>query len=110
MALQKKVHRRSGKETREAVPIPLEPCSLRFDDALHVIPEMLDMIGWAELATDLGFGMAGTKGRTAGEGQLVPARLAKRPRAIDTSQGEPKFSLLAQEAGEARKWGCASTG
>ena len=65
---------------------------------------MLDMIGWAELATDLGFGMAGTRGRTAGEGQLV------RPRAIDTSQGEPKFSLLAQEAGEARKWGCASTG
>ncbi|OLP85274.1 hypothetical protein AK812_SmicGene33760 [Symbiodinium microadriaticum] len=53
----------------------------RFDDALHVIPEMLDMIGWAELATDLGFGMAGTR-------------------------GEPKFSLLAQEAGEARKWGC----
>ena len=47
--------------------------------------------------TDLGFGMAGSpilsersplKSRTMGESQLVPVSLAKRPRAIDSSQGE----------------------
>ena len=83
-------------------------------EVFFTLVRSMSAIGRAELATDLGFGMAGSpvlsgrsplKARTTGESQLVPVPLEKRPRAIDTSQGEPKFLLKAQEAGEARKWG-----
>ena len=68
----------------------------------------------ADLAVDLGFGLAEVsvatgrsplKSKRDSNEPLLPLPLAKRPRAIEPRSDEAQDSLKAREIGEARKWG-----
>ena len=70
--------------------------------------------GTADLAVDLGFGLAEVsvatgrsplKSRRDSNEPPLPLPLAKRPRAIEPRSDEAQDSLKAREIGEARKWG-----
>ena len=59
--------------------------------------------GAADLAVDLGFGLAEIS--VAVNEPPLPLPLAKRPKAIEPRAEEARASLKARELGEARKWG-----
>ena len=70
--------------------------------------------GTADLAVDLGFGLAEVsvatgrsplKSKRDSNEPPLPLPLAKRPRAIEPRSDEAQASLKAREIGEARKWG-----
>ena len=70
--------------------------------------------GTADLAVDLGFGLAEVsvatgrsplKSKRDSDEPPLPLPLAKRPRAIESRSDETQASLKAREIGEARKWG-----
>ena len=70
--------------------------------------------GTADLAVDLGFGLAEVsvatgrsplKSKRDSNEPPLPLPLAKRPRAIEPRSDEAQDSLKAREIGEARKWG-----
>ncbi|CAE7380710.1 MSBP2, partial [Symbiodinium sp. CCMP2456] len=70
--------------------------------------------GWADLATDLGFGLAETtvatvrsplRSKRGSDEPPMPLPLAKRPRTIEPRAEDAQVSLKARELGEARKWG-----
>ena len=70
--------------------------------------------GTADLAVDLGFGLAEIsvavgrsplKSRRNSNEPPLPLPLAKRPKAIEPRAEEAQASLKARELGEARKWG-----
>ena len=70
--------------------------------------------GTADLAVDLGFGLAEIsvavgrsplKSRRDSNEPPLPLPLAKRPKAIEPRADEAQASLKARELGEARKWG-----
>ena len=70
--------------------------------------------GTADLAIDLGFGLAEVsvatgrsplKSKRDSDEPPLPLPLAKRPRAIESRSDETQASLKAREIGEARKWG-----
>ena len=70
--------------------------------------------GTADLAVDLGFGLAEIsvavwrsplKSKKYSNEPPLPLPLAKRPRAIEPRAEEAQASLKARELGEARKWG-----
>ena len=70
--------------------------------------------GTADLAVDLGFGLAEVsvavgrsplKSRRDSNEPPLPLPLAKRPKAIEPRADEAQASLKAREIGEARKWG-----
>ena len=70
--------------------------------------------GTADLAVDLGFGLAEVsvatgrsplKSKRDSKEPPLPLPLAKRPRAIEPRSDEAQASLKAREIGEARKWG-----
>ena len=72
------------------------------------------MTGTADLAIDLGFGLAEIsvavgrsplKSRRDSNEPPLPLPLAKRPKAIEPRADEAQASLKARELGEARKWG-----
>ena len=70
--------------------------------------------GTADLATDLGFGLAEVsvavgrsplRSKKGSDEPPLPLPLAKRPRAIEPRAEDAQASLKARELGEARKWG-----